>query len=145
RTYPLSSYSYMILPTKVEGRFDTDKGKTLGAFSYYAMCEGQQKSGALGYSPMPINLVQASFDQIRKIPGVVVQNITIQSCHNPTFSPDGHNVLADNAPQPQACDKQGPTQCVTGTGGASKISTPVKAGTGGGAASTAKRTATNVA
>ena len=131
RTYPLSSYSYMILPTKVQGQFSEAKGKTLGAFSYYAMCQGQQESGSLGYSPMPINLVQASFEQIKKIPGVVVQNITIQDCKNPTFSADGHNVLADTAPQPQDCDKQGTTQCASGTGGAKKTSTPVKAGTGG--------------
>jgi phosphate ABC transporter phosphate-binding protein len=133
RTYPLSSYSYLILPTKVQGNFSTDKGKTLGAFGYFAMCQGQQQSASLGYSPMPINLVQASFDQIKKIPGVVPENISVASCNNPTFSPDGHNVLADNAPQPQACDKQGPTQCSTGTGGASKVSTPVKPAATGGA------------
>jgi phosphate transport system substrate-binding protein len=85
---------------------------------------------------MPINLVQASFDQIRKIPGVVVQNITIQSCNNPTFAPDGSNRLADTAPYPQACDKQGPTQCATGTGGASKQSTAVKPSAAGGRAAT---------
>jgi len=130
RTYPLSSYSYLILPTVVQGQFSLDKGKTLGAFSYYAMCQGQQESPALGYSPMPINLVQASFDQIRKIPGVVVQNITIEDCHNPTFSPDGTNLLADNAPFPADCDKQGPVQCETGTGGARNQPTATSAGAG---------------
>jgi hypothetical protein len=125
RTYPLSSYSYMILPTTVQGQFTEAKGKTLGAFAYYAMCQGQQESASLGYSPMPINLVQDSFAQVRKIPGVVVQNISIQSCNNPTFSPNGTNLLADTAPQPAACDKQGPTQCATGTGGASKTPTAV--------------------
>jgi phosphate ABC transporter phosphate-binding protein len=132
RTYPLSSYSYMIVPTVLRPGFSTDKGKTLGAFGYFAMCQAQQQSASLGYSPMPINLVQASFDQIRKIPGVVVQDINVATCNNPTFSPDGHNVLADTAPQPQACDKQGPTQCPDGTGGAKKISTPVKAPAPGG-------------
>jgi phosphate transport system substrate-binding protein len=117
RAYPLSSYSYMILPATVQGQFNTAKGKTLAAFSYYAMCQGQQESASLGYSPMPINLVQASFDQIRKIPGAVVQNINIQSCNNPTFSPDGTNLLAKNAPFPPDCDKRGPIQCLTGTGG----------------------------
>jgi phosphate transport system substrate-binding protein len=131
RTYPLSSYSYMILPTVVQGQFSEAKGKTLGAFSYYAMCQGQQEAGSLGYSPMPINLVEASFDQIRRIPGVVVQNITVQDCNNPTFSPDGTNLLADNAPFPQDCDKQGPVQCETGTGGAAKQSTPTSKGGGG--------------
>ena len=117
RVYPLSSYSYMIIPTTIQGSFSTDKGRTLADFIYYAMCQGQQQMGLLGYSPMPINLVQASFNQITKIPGAVAQNINIQSCHNPTFSPDGTNLLATIDPMPPACDKQGPIQCATGTGG----------------------------
>jgi phosphate ABC transporter phosphate-binding protein len=131
RTYPLSSYSYMILPTRVQGQFTTSKGVTLGAYTYYAMCQGQQESASLGYSPMPINLVQDSFNQIRKIPGVVVQNINIRSCNNPTFSPSGINLLAQTAPFPPACDKQGPTQCSAGTGGARSVSTPVSTGGSG--------------
>jgi phosphate ABC transporter phosphate-binding protein len=123
RNYPLSYYSYFILPTKVIGQFNEAKGRTLGAFAYYAMCQAQQQSASLGYSPMPINLVEASFDQIRKIPGVVVQDIDIRSCNNPTFSTDGTNLLADNAPQPQACDKQGPSQCPNGTGGLKNVPT----------------------
>jgi phosphate ABC transporter phosphate-binding protein len=124
RAYPLSSYSYLILPTTVQGQFTQAKGATLAAFSYYAMCQGQQDSASLGYSPMPINLVEASFAQITKIPGAVTQNINIQSCNNPTFTPSGQNLLAVDAPQPPACDKQGPTQCTTATGGAT-TSTPV--------------------
>ncbi len=131
RTYPLSSYSYLILPTQIQGQFTAAKGNTLAAFSYYAMCQGQQQSAALGYSPMPINLVEASFDQIEKIPGANVQSINIQSCNNPTFSPNGTNLLADTAPQPPACDKQGPTQCTYGTGGAATTPTPVSSGNPG--------------
>ncbi|MGW1909932.1 phosphate ABC transporter substrate-binding protein PstS [Streptomyces sp. NPDC002076] len=118
RNYPLSSYSYMILPLKVQGTFTQDKGKTLGAFSYYFMCQGQQQAPDLGYSPLPINLVQAGFDQIRRIPGVRAQNINIRNCNNPTFTPDGHNRLADTAPYPAACDKLGAAPCTTGSGGA---------------------------
>ena len=132
RNYQLSSYSYFILPTKVQGQFNNEKGKTLGAFTYYAMCQAQQQSASLGYSPLPVNLVQASLDQIKKIPGVQVENIDISKCNNPTFSPDGTNVLARDAPQPQACDKQGPTQCAVGTGGQKKQSTTVKASASGG-------------
>ncbi len=124
RNYQLSSYSYFILPTKVGGQFNEAKGRTLGAFAYYAMCQAQQQSASLGYSPLPINLVQASFDQIRKIPGVVVQDISIAQCKNPTFSADGTNVLARNAPQPPECDKRGTTQCATGTGGVKSVATP---------------------
>ncbi len=127
RTYPLSEYSYLILPTKVEGQFTTDKGNTLAAFSYYSMCQGQQDVAQLGYSPMPINLVEAGFAQIAKIPGADVQNINIQNCNNPTFTPTGVNLLTEQDPYPPACDKQGPIQCTTGTGGAT-TATPVSAG-----------------
>ena len=133
RGYELSSYSYLILPTKVQGQFNEAKGKTLAAFSYYAMCQAQQQSESLGYSPMPINLVKASFDQIKKIPGAVVQNINIQQCKNPTFSADGTNTLAKTAPQPQGCDKTGgASQCPDGTGGMKNVPTPVKPDPGNG-------------
>jgi phosphate transport system substrate-binding protein len=128
RAYPLSSYGYLILPSTVGSSFTTAKGATLAAFSYYAMCQGQQQSASLGYSPMPINLVEAAFAQIAKIPGADVQSINIQSCNNPTFSPSGVNLLAQTAPYPPACDKQGPTQCTTGTGGATATATPVTRG-----------------
>lgn len=118
RTYVLSSYSYMILPMVVQGNFTAAKGRTLGAFSYFFMCQGQQQAPQLGYSPLPINLVQAGFDQIRRIPGVQAQSVNIKNCNNPTFSSDGTNRLAQTAPQPQPCDKQGTQQCATPTGGA---------------------------
>jgi phosphate ABC transporter phosphate-binding protein len=120
RAYPLSSYSYMVVPTAVEGNFNAQKGKTLGDFSYYFLCEGQQQAEALGYSPLPINLVQAGLDQVRRIPGVDVQAVNIAKCNNPTFSADGTNTLAKTAPQPPACDKQGPTQCEPGSATAAK-------------------------
>jgi len=136
RTYVLSSYSYMILPTTVQGQFTTAKGKTLAAFAYYAMCQGQSESASLGYSPMPYNLVQDTFSQITKIPGAVVENVNIQSCHNPTFSTTSPNLLADTAPQPQACDKQGGDQCANGTAGDTNPTTltggSVGSGSGGG-------------
>jgi len=124
RTYPLSSYSYMIIPTETSGTFSEAKGHTLADFAYYFLCEGQRQAPVLGYSPLPLNLVQAGLEQVRRIPGADVQNIDIAKCNNPTFSPDGTNVLAATAPQPQDCDKAGPVQCGTGTGGA-KASTPV--------------------
>lgn len=125
RSYQLSSYSYFILPTRVGGQFNDAKGRTLAAFTYYAMCQAQQQSASLGYSPLPVNLVTASFEQIAKIPGAEVQNINVQQCNNPTFSPSGENLLAQRAPQPEPCDQQGPTQCATGTGGVKTVATPV--------------------
>ncbi|HET7721566.1 MAG TPA: hypothetical protein VFK43_16475, partial [Acidimicrobiales bacterium] len=134
RSYELSSYSYFILPTRARGNFSEGKGRTLAAFAYYAMCQAQQQSASLGYSPIPINLVQAAFEQIRLIPGAEVQTIDIAQCDNPTFSPDGTNVLAANAPQPQDCDRLGPTQCATGTGGLRAETPTAGGGDGGGGA-----------
>jgi hypothetical protein len=115
----------MVIPTKIEGTLNANKGKTLGAFAYYFLCEGQRQAPVLGYSPLPLNLVQAGLAQVRRIPGVEAKTIDIKKCNNPTFSSDGENLLAKNALQPQSCDKQGATQCATGTGGASKTSTSV--------------------
>ena len=105
RAYPLSSYSYLIIPTEVSGSFTAAKGKTLSAFANYYLCEGQQQAEVLGYSPLPINLVKAGLDQVKKIPGAEIENINIANCNNPTFSSDGTNTLAKKAPQPSAADK----------------------------------------
>lgn len=126
RAYPLSSYSYMILPTTVDGTFTAEKGKTLGDFAYYFLCAGQQQADVLGYSPLPINLVEAGLEQVRRIPGVDVQNINVAGCNNPTFSTSGENTLALNAPQPPECDKKSAYQCGT-------PAETVPAGSGGGA------------
>jgi phosphate ABC transporter phosphate-binding protein len=111
RTYEMSSYSYMIIPTSIEDGFSSDKGYTLGKFVYYMLCQGQQEAPILGYSPLPINLAEAGFAQVRKIPGVDVETINIRGCDNPTFSTSGKNTLAVDAPFPPACAKAGPTQC----------------------------------
>ncbi|KAA9110984.1 phosphate ABC transporter substrate-binding protein PstS [Microbacterium rhizomatis] len=131
RTYPMSSYSYMIVPTQTNKVFTAEKGKTLSKFAGYMICEGQQQAAALGYSPLPMNLVQAASDVLGSIPGTV-GGVDFNACNNPTFKPGdspSSNQLAATAPQPADCDKQGPTQCATGTGGA-LVDTPVT-GTGG--------------
>ena len=124
RAYELSSYSYLILPTTKQFGFSASKGYTLGAFGGYLLCQGQQLVDTLGYSALPAGLVKAGYTQLRKIPGSRVPAITtafIRGCHNPAFSANGTNALANNDPMPPACDKQGRTQCTaTGaeTGGA---------------------------
>jgi uncharacterized membrane protein YgcG len=116
RSYPISSYSYFVVPTQEQNGFNADKGKTLGAFVRYALCDGQQKAPTLGYSPLPINLVQAGLDQVKKIPGADASTIDIKKCNNPTFSADGTNTLAKNALYPDLCDKNtAAAGCVYGT------------------------------
>jgi phosphate ABC transporter phosphate-binding protein len=127
RTYPLSSYSYMIIPLMEEYGFNTDKGLTLGDFAYYFLCEGQQQADVLGYSPLPKNLVEAGMAQVKRIPGAAPRGKAVESCNNPTFSRDGTNTLAKNAPQPSPCDKKGSAQSTTGTAGARQDTTVLPA------------------
>ncbi len=134
RTYPLSSYSYMIIPTALESGFTENKGLTLADFAAYFLCEGQQQAESLGYSPLPVNLASAGLEQVKKIPGGDPRITSVAGCNNPTFAADGTNKLANEAPQPQACDKKGSTQCLTGTGGATEA-TPASNGNGGGGSS----------
>jgi hypothetical protein len=119
RAYPLSSYSYMVVPTATGGTFSTEKGASLSAFVNYFLCEGQQQAKQLGYSPLPKNLVQNGLTQAKRIPGAQVDTIDISKCNNPTFSSDGTNTLAKNAPFPRECDNeaQAPAQCNTPTEG----------------------------
>ena len=138
RTYELSSYSYMILPTDSSSGLTSAKGDTLGAFGTYLLCQGQQQVDQLGYSALPINLVEAGYAQLAQIPGNQVPTASssfIQSCNNPTFSTNGTNTLADDDPQPPACDKQGSTQCTTATGGATGAANPVSGTTSSSSAS----------
>lgn len=146
RAYPLSSYSYVIVPTEVAGIFNTNKGNTLGAFMRYVLCEGQQQADTLGYSPLPMNLVIAGSDQIKRIPGAGNKGIDTNSCNNPTFkagdSPS-KNQLALTAPYPAACDKKGTSQCTTGTAGATQETPVTGKGTGGSATGSATGTSSN--
>lgn len=105
RAYPMSSYSYMIIPTTTAPPFDqSGDGRSLSTFINYFLCAGQQKAQILGYSPVPKNLVEAGFKQVRRIPGYVTPP-AIASCHNPAL-----NIL-QTAAKPAACDKQGATPC----------------------------------
>lgn len=138
RTYPLSSYSYLIVPTEVSGIFTAEKGRTLGGFAEYVLCEGQQSATALGYSPLPMNLVLAGSEQLKRIPGANANGIDINKCNNPTFKPGdspSNNQLAVSAPAPAECDKQGPNQCTSGTAGSAGTDTAVTgSGSGGSSA-----------
>lgn len=120
RTYPLSSYSYMILPIGTndqDSQLTTTKRQTIADFMYYSLCEGQKEMGPIGYSPLPINLVTAGFSQLAKLKtadsGVDLTQRDASTCNNPTFIPGQptRNYLAEIAPQPAACDKSGAGPC----------------------------------
>jgi hypothetical protein len=85
-TYPLSSYSYMIIPTT---GLNADKAKVIGQFALYFACEGQQKAAVLGYSPLPKNLIQAVFDGISGLQGAdAPPELNAKNCANPSLSGD---------------------------------------------------------
>jgi hypothetical protein len=123
RAYAMSSYSYMIIPTSSkDSRMTTAKRQTLADFLYWDVCGGQAEMGPIGYSPLPINLVEASFAQTNKLhtadKAVQLSNENVTTCHNPTFvagHPD-ENHLAQIAPLPPACDKSTAGPCTDSTG-----------------------------
>jgi len=120
RTYELSFFSYMILPTDTSFGFASDKGYTLGAFGQYALCTGQQKVDVLGYAALPINLVEDGYAQLQKVPGASLPTTTaafIAGCSDPTISAGGTDTLASTVPMPPACDQQGSTQCAANSVG----------------------------
>ena len=121
RAYPMSSYSYAIIPTSPKDpRMNTAKRQTLADFLDYDVCQGQAEMGPIGYSPLPINLVEASFKQTKLLHtadhAVQIDQNKVTACHNPTFVA-GHpteNYLAKIAPEPPACDKVGQGPCGDG-------------------------------
>jgi len=125
RSYPLSSYSYLIVPragTHEPTNFSNAKGKSLSTFIDYFLCAGQREVAALGYSPLPLNLVVGGLLQSSKIPGAIPgpNRTTLAGCNNPTFT-NGRLTLLLNAPQPSPCDKVGePLNCIVVNGKATK-------------------------
>jgi phosphate transport system substrate-binding protein len=121
RTYPLSSYSYAIIPITGKGdyRITVGKGKTMSDFMFYFLCQGQASMPALGYSPLPRNLVNAAFEQVKRIPNATTTQQDVDKCGNPTFDPGSPNSnrLAREAPFPPDCDKVGQGPCGAAGGG----------------------------
>jgi ABC-type phosphate transport system substrate-binding protein len=120
RTYPLSSYSYLIVPRvgpKIPRIFNNSVGRSLSTFINYYLCAGQKQAAPLGYSPLPINLVEGAFKQVNQIPGTVhAPNINYNTCGNPTFI-NGHDILLEKAPYPSPCQKAtAPLNCVVRNG-----------------------------
>jgi hypothetical protein len=113
----------MIIPTgKSDTRMTTAKRQTLADFMYYSLCSGQSQAGPFGYSPLPLNLVKAGFEQLAQLkkadPAVDLTDRDVTKCNNPTFVAGnlGQNHLAQIAPMPAACDKVGQGPCGTETG-----------------------------
>lgn len=124
RAYPLAYYHYLIVPTATSARFTTNAGIGLSRLAEYLICEGQQRSGLLGYAPLPLNLTNRAIEQIRRIPGADTSGWSISTCANPTFRPDGTTIL-DTAPYPAGQD---PTEIITTTVEPGTLTVSVEAG-----------------
>jgi ABC-type phosphate transport system substrate-binding protein len=72
KSYPLSNYSYWIVPrtgTRLPPNFSRAKGNTLSLAIKFALCGGQIHLGQLGYAPLPPNLVAGGLLAAKSIPG----------------------------------------------------------------------------
>jgi len=121
--------------------------QTLADFAYYDICQGQAGIGPIGYSSLPVNLVEAAFGQIQKLqqadPSIDLTNLNITTCNNPTFVPGqpNTNYLAQIAPLPPACDKQGAGPCAAGVTPNGIGLTPTSSGIAPGSAAASHGTA----
>lgn len=144
--YPMSSYSYMILPcvapptdfatcsTDVPSNFGPDKGAVLGTWLIYIACGGQRRAEPLGYSPLPPNLVRAVMDAVNRLPGhPATPPLDYQHCPNPTLAGTGGG--GTPTPPPQSSSDAG-----TGQGGGGQ-----SAGQGGGQTGSAGPSAEDLA
>jgi phosphate transport system substrate-binding protein len=144
RAYPLSSYSYLVVPRNSR-TFNGQNlkplpysspagGKTLSTYVNYILCGAQQKAANLGYSPLPQEMVQGGFLQYSHIPGAVPSQAAhnYNSCNNPAYH-DGVNLLTKNAPFPKSCQKVGEpaSACVV----VGQVVPPGGGGSGGGTGS----------
>jgi len=128
--YPMSSYSYMILPcvapptasptcsTAPVPNFDAGKGFVLGTWIIYIACAGQREAAPLGYSPLPPNLVKADLDAVNRLPGhPPTPPVDYNHCPNPTLYRGGggsssSGPASSNAPT----TSNGSTSVAPGTG-----------------------------
>ena len=97
-TYPISAYSYFAaqcVPAQATAQnfscdsggsvtMGTAQGAELAQFIAYVACLGQSKMAALGYSPLPPNLVEDDFQAAGRLPGgTTPPPPTAQNCANP--------------------------------------------------------------
>jgi phosphate transport system substrate-binding protein len=120
RDYPLSSYSYLIVPrerTKEPQNFSDGKGKSLSTWINYVLCSGQAHLDQLGYSPLPQNLVEGGLIQNALIPGnVSIRFNQLHNCGNPTMDHGVDDLLA-HAKMPGPCQHLGaPLHCTVKNG-----------------------------
>ena len=110
--YPVSSYSYFVVPcspslaaaeqppTTCSGNtgvspISSAQGAELGQFIAYAVCLGQSKMAVLGYAPLSEQLVEDAFAAIGRINGATQPPPpTATNCPNPTIDGEASSISA---------------------------------------------------
>jgi phosphate transport system substrate-binding protein len=95
--YPISTTSYMIVPTKMDAR----KGENLAAFLNYALGDGQGKAAALGYAPVSEGVRHAGQSVVSRINGTAAAAAPAPS-PAPAPAPAPATTAPKAAPKPAA-------------------------------------------
>ena len=107
--YPLSAYSYFVaqcVPAQAAAQsvscngsgavtMGTAQGSELAQFITYVACQGQSEMAALGYAPLPPNLVEDDFQAAGRLPGgTTPPPPTATNCPNPTITGETSSISA---------------------------------------------------
>jgi phosphate transport system substrate-binding protein len=127
-SYPISAYSYLITQ---EAQTPAAVGVVLADYVHFIACQGQQSAGALGYTPLPPNLVQDDIDSINRINqggAPPLPAATGANCPNPYLTGalqlPGEPIQLGGTP-----GSSGPASGTTSTGPASGTTGPASGGT----------------
>jgi len=64
KAYPISSFTWLLIPSKID---DQAKKKAIVTFLHWMLTDGQKYAGALGYAPLPKEVVAKEAKQIALI------------------------------------------------------------------------------
>ena len=122
RAYPVSSYSYLIVPTTTASPFTAAKGVTLSKFILYMVCAGQQEAAAARL------LAAAAEPRARRVQRRAEDPRAREpTADQPVRQPHDHSQIHEwGAPPPPPSAKQGatPPNQTTVTNPTSNVGTP---------------------
>ena len=137
QSYPISAYSYLITQ---ESQTTPGIGVTEGDYVQFIACQGQETAGALGYTPIPPNLVVDDFNAVNRIAGATqLPPPTAANCPNPYLT--GSLQLPGEPIQLGTAGASGTTTSGGPTGAAATQSGANGAGAGAGGAGAASNAA----
>ena len=130
--YPISTTSYALVPTKMDGA----KGENLIAFLNYALGDGQGKAAALGYAPLPDKVKNAGKAAVARVNGQSAQAAPAPApapAAAPTTAPKAApKAAAAPAPKPDAAPRPAAAAPADTAAAAESAPDPALASTGSG-------------